>query len=150
VRICRAVPHAPASFLPDLPFRRYRLRPQTVRAVLLRESEAVPNPFATGEGYRGEAGTWKVFYGNRPDGSADVAIVVPQVFRETYEPVAGDQYRKKTTKVVAAAQLKAPLDIVTLEGPAHGEPGDWLLIGVQGHPYLNDNAYFREHYVLAE
>jgi hypothetical protein len=136
--------------LPDLPFRRYYTLQKPVIAMRLQESEAVPNPFATGGFYRAESGAWKVCYGERADGTADVALVDPQVFEETYEHLAGHHYRKKSHLVIEAAQLEAPLDVVTLEGPAHGEPGDWLMLDVLGHPYFNSDAYFRENYTLAD
>ena len=135
--------------LPDLEFRRYRKVPKPVTAMQLKVPEDVPNRPASEGFYHGEPGVWKVIYGQRPDGSLDTAIIQPDIFAQTYEHLGGDQYRKKAV-VVEAAQLDTPLDIVTLEGPAHGEPGDWLILGVEGEPYFADDDYVKEHYILEE
>ena len=132
--------------LPDLPFRRYRPIPKIVTARQLSEAEDVPNPFATGGTFHGEPGDWKITYGANPDGSLSVAICQQEIFSKTYEHVEGDKFRKKSSTVIEAVQLKKPLDIITLEGPSHGKPGNWLLIGVEGEPYFNDDSYFKSRY----
>ncbi len=139
----------PRAELPDLPFRRYRAVPEPVTAVQLQEPEDVPNPFGAGGTYHGEPGAWKVTYRERADGTRDVAVVSAEHFAKTYEQMGGDQYRKKVTAEVEAARLSAPLDIVTTEGPAHGEPGDWLILLDSG-AYFNDDEYFRAHYAPAD
>ena len=132
--------------LPDyLSFGRYRSRPREVRAVQLEAAEQVENAFAGAEGFAGNPGDWKVVYGTRPDGVEDSAIVAKNIFEQTYEQVGADRYRKRAV-LIEAAQLAEPLDIVTLEGPSHGEPGHWLLLGLEGEPYFNDAAYFRDRY----
>jgi len=135
--------------LPDLPFRRYRKLPNPVTAVQLTALEDVSNPFAVGS-YHGKPGDWRIVYGTRPDGSIDTAICDGDIFARTYEHLDGDQYRKKATVVIEASQLDTPLDIVTLEGPSHGEPGDWLLLGIDGEPYFNSDAFFTANYLPAE
>jgi hypothetical protein len=105
----------------------------------------VTNPFAT-DVYRGKAGDWQITYGVREDGTPDLAICDGEVFDRTYEHIEGDRYQKKAKIEIDAARLEAPLDVTTMEGPAHGEPGDWLLIGVEGEPYFNDDSYFRSRY----
>lgn len=139
----------PRAELPDLTFRRYRAIPKPVTAVQLKEHEDVPNSFGAGGTYSGEAGDWKVIYGARADGSQDAAVVSAEQFDRTYERVGGDQYRKRVTAEVEAARLEAPLDIVTTEGPAHGEAGDWLIWLGEG-AYFNDDEYFRAHYAPAD
>jgi hypothetical protein len=133
--------------LPDLPFRRYRAMAKIVTAMQLEEAEDVPNAFAAGAIFHGEPGDWKIICGRDEDGNDDVAICAKNIFRERYEHVEGDRYRKKSTTVIDAAQLKESLDIVTLEGASVGEPGDWLLIGVEGDPYFNSDAHFGSNYV---
>jgi hypothetical protein len=39
---------------------------------------------------------------------------------------------------------------MTLEGPSHGEARDWLLLGIEGEPYFNGEAYFKSSYILTE
>ncbi len=139
----------PRTELPGLPFQRYRAIPKPVTAVQLKEREEVPNPFGEGGAFQGEPGAWKITYGQRADGTPDVAVASAEHFAKTYEHVGGDQYQKKVTAEVEAARLEAPLDIVTAEGPAHGEPGDWL-ISLEGGAYFNDDEYFRAHYAPAD
>ena len=43
-------------------------------------------------------------------------------------------YRKKPV-IVEAGQLTQPLQIHTLEGIMQGQPGDWLITGVNGVLY---------------
>lgn len=131
--------------LPDLAFARYRTVSRTVRAVQLTQAEDVPNPFATGGVFHGEPGAWKATYGTNADGSPDRAIIAERVFAETYERVEGDLFRKKP-RTVEAARLSEPLDIVTLEGPSHGSPGDWILADAEGHCWFNDDACFRSRH----
>lgn len=136
--------------LPALPFRRYRAIPKPVTAVQLSEHEDVPNPHGAGGSFHGEPGAWKIIYGVREDGGQDVAVCAADVFERTYEHLDGDQYQKKIGAGVEAARLEAPLDIVTTEGPAHGEPGDWLLLDANGNPYFNHDEYFSERYAPAD
>ena len=136
--------------LPPLPFRKYRAIPQPVTAVQLQQPEDVPNPFGTEGFYHGEPGDWKICYGQRADGSKDVSICAADIFAQNYEHLGGDQYQKKANVVIEAAKLDSPLDIVTLEGPAHGDAGEWLLLGVKDEPYFTDDAYFCTHYTLVD
>jgi hypothetical protein len=135
--------------LPALPFARYRAVPRTVQAVQLAQAEDVPNLFAAGGSFHGEAGDWKVTYGANPDGTPNQAVVAAAVFAATYEHAAGDRYRKRPV-TVEAARLAQPLDIVTTEGPSHGSPGDWLLVDAAGHCWFNDDAGFRRRYEPAD
>ena len=136
--------------LPDLPFRHYHPIPKIVTAVQLSEAEDIPNPFATDSTFHGEPGDWKITYGTNSDGSFNVAICEQSIFNQTYEHIENDKYRKKTSTVIEAAQLRKPLDIITLEGPSRGESGDWLLIGVGGEPYFNDDVYFKSRYIRVD
>ena len=136
--------------LPDLLFRRYRPLAKIVTAVQLTEAVDLAHPFAAHDTFHGKPGDWKITYGTDASGKDDVAIVEKDVFSIRYEHVEGDRYRKKSSVVIEAAQLENPLNIVTLEGPSHGEPGDWLLIGAEDDPYFNSNAYFSSRYVPAE
>ena len=136
--------------LPALPFRRYRAAPRLVVAVQLTAPEDVANPFAAEGAFHGEPGDWRICYGRNPDGTENVAICAKHVFDRSYERVAGDNFRKRSSVVIEAAQLQEPLDIVTLEGPSHGEAGDWLLIAHTGEPYFNSDACFRKGYIAAD
>jgi len=131
--------------LSGLTFAPYRALPRTVRAVQLAQAEEVTHPFAAGGTFHGEPGAWKVTYGPNPDGSPNRAIVDEEVFARTYEHVAGDQFRKRPVTVLAT-RLAGPLDIVTLEGPSHGNPGDWVVVGAGGDCWFNDDDGFRRRY----
>ena len=133
--------------LPDLPFKRYRSRAKPVTAVQLTAPVRIPNPYASEGTFKGEVGAWKITHGPRPDGSVDVAICREDIFKELYEHKGGDLYQKRPAVVIEAVQLKRPLDVTTLEGPSHGEAGDWLLIGVSDEPYFASDDYFKTNYV---
>jgi hypothetical protein len=44
------------------------------------------------------------------------------------------KFRKKPV-VIEAYQTDKPLDIETLEGTMHADPGDWIITGVHGEKY---------------
>ena len=136
--------------LPDLRFHRYRPIAKVITAIQLTEPVDIPSSDTDGQMFHGEPGDWKIIHGANSDGSLVVAICAQDIFTRIFEHEEGDQYRKKSSLVIEAAQLKEPLDIITLEGPAHGEPGDWLLLGIEGEPYFNDDTYFKGNYLLAE
>lgn len=131
--------------LPPLDFGRYRSVGVPVQAVQIDARTMVSNRFASDAGFEGKPGDWLVTYGERPDGTTDSAIVDRTVFEQTYEHLGGDSYRKRPV-VIEAAQLTTPLDIITMEGPSHGEPGDWILTGTSGECYFNADRYFRHRY----
>lgn len=55
------------------------------------------------------------------------------------------KYRKKPV-IIEAYQLIQPMDIETLEGVMHGNPGDWLITGVNGEKYPCKDEIFRKTY----
>ena len=55
------------------------------------------------------------------------------------------QFRKKPV-VIAARRLGARQEIRTREGTIVGEPGDWLLVGVEGEEYPCSDRIFRATY----
>jgi len=55
------------------------------------------------------------------------------------------KYRKKPV-VIEAVRLKARIEIKTLEGTMTGEPGDWLITGVEGEQYPCRDSVFRATY----
>ena len=44
------------------------------------------------------------------------------------------KFRKKPV-VIEAYQTDKPLDIETMEGTMHADPGDWIITGVHGEKY---------------
>ena len=136
--------------LPDLLFQRYRPIPKDVTAIQLSGDEYSSLSDTDEQMLYGKLGDWKIFYGNNSDGHPITAICDRDIFKKTYEHVEGDTYRKKSSLFIEAVQLEESLDIITLEGPSHGEPGDWLLLGIEGEPYFNDNAYFKSRYILVD
>jgi hypothetical protein len=131
--------------LPPLDFGRFRSVGVPVQAVQIDAATRVTNAFASDRGFIGKPGDWLVTHGERADGKPDIAIVDLRVFQETYEHLEGDSYRKRPV-VIEAARLTTPLDIITMEGPSHGEPGDWVLTGTSGECYFNADRYFRHRY----
>jgi len=130
--------------LPNLLFRRYRPIPKNVTATQVSRADDFSHSSTDEQIPHGKTGGWKIFYGNNSDGRPMTAICDRDIFKKIYEHVEGDIYRKKSSLFIEAAQLEEPLDIMTLDEPSHGEPGDWLLLGIEGEPYFNDDAYFKE------
>jgi len=136
--------------LPNLLFRRYRPIPKVVTAIQLSGTKDSPGSDTDGRMLSGKPGDWKIFYGANSDGRLATAICDREIFKKIYEHVEGDTYRKKSSFFIEAVQLEESLDIMTLEGPSHGEPGDWLLLGIEGEPYFNEDTYFKSSYILAD
>ena len=55
------------------------------------------------------------------------------------------KFRKKPV-VIEASQLTERREIKTREGALFGEPGDWLITGVEGEIYPCGDAIFRKTY----
>jgi hypothetical protein len=72
------------------------------------------------------------------------------VFNATYELVEGHEGRYRKVGAVAASQLEAETIVNTLEGPARGVPGDWLVTNSTGEQYVISDSTFRATYELAE
>lgn len=134
---------------PNLVFHPYLSVPdRPVIAVQLEQAESVEHPYASDGRFAAVPGSWRITYGTRSDGNLDIAICQNDVFQLTYDYLGGSKYQKKPTIVTRAARIDVPLDILTTEGPAHGEPGDWLLVGVNDDLHLCDNDTFVARYVL--
>lgn len=98
-----------------------------------------------GQVMRADAGDWRVV---QPDGR--VTSVKPSVFDKTYEPVEGEPGKFRKTAPTKARQLDRPVDIKTLEGPGHGEPGDYLVTGAEGEQYIVPRTEFEKLYRRVE
>ena len=57
------------------------------------------------------------------------------------------KYRKKPV-VIEAVQIKNRMTVETLEGTMTGEPGDWLITGVNGEQYFCKDDIFKKTYEL--
>lgn len=137
------------SDVSDMTFQAYYSIPnRPVIAVQLTEADAVEHPFASSGSFKGEAGSWRITFGTRPDGSLDVAICQDDIFRFSYQKLANGKYQKRTDIVTEASRLDSAMDIVTIEGPSHGKPGDWLLVGSDGDLHFCDNETFTGRYVV--
>jgi len=55
------------------------------------------------------------------------------------------KFRKKPV-VVEATKLTRPMTVETLEGTMKGNPGDWLITGVNGEQYFCKDDIFRKTY----
>jgi hypothetical protein len=60
------------------------------------------------------------------------AVVQPDIFEQTYEPLGGGLYRKRTDIALRYFTLDHPAAIQTLEGEQHAQAGDWIIEGVNG------------------
>lgn len=55
------------------------------------------------------------------------------------------KFRKKPV-VIDAYQTEVPMDIETLEGTMHADPGDWIITGVKGERYPCKPDIFAQTY----
>lgn len=55
------------------------------------------------------------------------------------------KFRKKPV-VIDAIRISRPMTVETLEGVMKGEPGDWLITGVNGEQYFCKDEIFRKTY----
>ena len=59
------------------------------------------------------------------------------------------KYRKKPV-VIEAYQTDKGMDICTLEGVMHADPGDWIITGVKGEMYPCKPDIFEKTYEKVE
>lgn len=59
------------------------------------------------------------------------------------------KYRKRPV-VIEAYQTDVPMDIPTLEGTMHAEPGDYIITGVKGEQYPCKPDIFEKTYEKVE
>jgi hypothetical protein len=136
------------SDVPELVFLSFlSVAGKPVIAVQLDTRDSVEHPFASDGTFQGLAGSWKITYGSRSDGTLDVAICQDDIFRQSYRRLDGGQYQKRTDIVTEATRLDVEMDIMTIEGPSHGNPGDWLLVGTDDDLHFCDHETFTARYV---
>lgn len=93
---------------------------------------------ASGSTLTAQAGDWLV-----SDGETDWSVAA-QIFPDTYSDLGGGTYAK--TAVVVARQLPAKATILTLEGAAEAEAGDWLVRNPGGDVWPVPDAEFDRRY----
>jgi hypothetical protein len=123
----------------DFQFREFK-KVGTVRAEQLHESTNWTT--SKGEVMHAEAGDMKI---TGADGST--WSVKPDIFQQTYSPVAGSAGEFAKTAITRASQLTQPITIQTLEGQGSGQPGDYLIRGPKGEEYIVPKAKFESMYV---
>lgn len=57
---------------------------------------------------------------------------------------------RKKPVIVDAYRTDIELDIQTLEGVMHAEPGDWIITGVNGEQYPCKPSIFQKTYEILE
>ena len=57
------------------------------------------------------------------------------------------RFRKRPV-IIEATQITRKMTVETLEGTMTGNPGDWLITGVQGEQYFCRDDIFRATYEL--
>jgi hypothetical protein len=67
---------------------------------------------------------------------------------EKTKPLFG-KYRKRPV-VIEAARMDVPFQVHTLEGTMEGNPGDWLIKGVEGELYPCKDSVFQATYEAVE
>lgn len=115
----------------------YRKRPLVIEAVRLTEAVVVKT--LEGE-MAGSPGDWLItgVHGERYPCGADT-------FRKSYQHVAGNRYRKRPI-VVEATPLVHRIAIRTGSGTLVGQPGDWLVHGINGSRYPCAPDIFQKTY----
>lgn len=119
-------------------FHEYR-KVGTVRAEQLKEATTWTT--SKGEVMQAAAGDWKITGG---DGST--WSVKPDIFQQTYSPVAGSSGEFAKTAITRATKLTAPITIQTLEGQGSGVAGDYLVVGPKGEQYIVGGQKFESMY----
>ena len=120
-------------FLDGAPSYSSRLTVTAERLPAQRTWETAPGSTLTAR-----VGDWLV-----SDGEKDWSVAA-QIFDETYSDLGGGRYAK--TAVVVARQLPAKATILTLEGPAAAEAGDWLVRNPGGDVWPVPHAEFGRRY----
>lgn len=115
--------------------KRWRSR-VAVRAI--RVEHASDWTTSRGDVLHANAGDWWVIDGD------DRWSVVDSIFRETYRRVDDDQFQK--IAAVTAVPMSEAFTVATLEGPASGGPGDWLLRNASGECWPVTRAEFERRY----
>jgi hypothetical protein len=71
--------------------------------------------------------------------------VADSAFRELYEHVQGDVYRR--TGLVVARQATHPELVASLEGESLAEPGMWIVSDDRGNSWSVPDDHFRDKYL---
>ena len=117
----------------------YRKRPVVIDATRLTEDTVIK----TLEGDMvGRPGDWLI-----TGVTGEKYPCGPDTFAKTYEPVGEGRFRKRPV-AVEAIRLSRPISIKTGQGTLVGEPGSWLVSGVNGSQYPVKNDIFEATYEL--
>lgn len=57
------------------------------------------------------------------------------------------KFRRRPT-IISATRMDVPFKVETLEGWMQGQPGDWLVEGIEGELYPCRNSIFEATYAL--
>jgi hypothetical protein len=123
----------------EMQFREFK-KVGTVRAEQLHDATTWTT--SKGEVMQAAAGDFKL---TGADGST--WSVKPDIFQQTYSPVAGSAGEFAKTAITRASQLTQPITIQTLEGQGSGQAGDYLIRGPKGEEYIVPKAKFESMYV---
>jgi len=86
-------------------------------------------------------------------GIANLPESISSIINDEYKKLAKEEIKMKFRKkpvVIEAYQTDIPLDIETLEGVMHANPGDWIITGVNGEKYPCKPDIFEKTYEPAE
>lgn len=65
-------------------------------------------------------------------GPGDHSVIRRDIFENTYEPLGGGLFRKRTDIFLHYFTLKRRVLVQTLEGTQVARPGDWIMQGLEG------------------
>ncbi|WP_157558894.1 hypothetical protein [Nocardioides sp. Soil774] len=103
-----------------------------------RLGEQVTWKTASGSNLTAEAGDWLV-----SDGESSWTVAA-DVFATTYREVGSGSFTK--TALVVARQLAVKVTIATMEGPATGNAGDWVVRNPGGDAWPVPDREFKRRY----
>lgn len=79
-------------------------------------------------------------------GPGDRGVVRADIFKDTYQRVGGDNYRKNPSVRLGAFVNRRARTIRTLEGPVRANRGDMIMVGTRGEMWPVRRNKFRDKY----
>jgi len=71
-------------------------------------------------------------------------------FKKGTIPDLDYQLAKKKPIAMRCMQINEPFEVETLEGIMKGQPGDWLMVGINGEMYPIADEIFKKTYDLVK
>ena len=72
--------------------------------------------------------------------------IAPGALRHGYVEVAAGEYESRGEVIADRVEGAADRTVATLEGPAVGQPGDWVVTSADGNQWVVVDSWFRDRY----